>query len=115
VSRPLDLQQYGGLYTSVADPNTHTLVAAPGADQRVRVWAVYFSLVDTVPMGTTALISMGGALFLGRLIYTDALTLYSEWPGGLALGENQPVTNSIYNLAAGRRVYEAVRYTVEEV
>ncbi len=99
--------------------STLTLVAAPGAGLRIRVWMVSLSLVQNSPAGKLRGLFQTGAgvanLVLLGVSTTEAPYNDASPPGGIVAGTNAIVRLQNFGSAASLTYDVAVHYTIEAV
>jgi hypothetical protein len=98
--------------------NTDTVVAAPGAGKRLRIWAASL-MVNTASGGdyfTLLRDSSGNAWTIAVIGLSDEMrTAERLFPGGILLQENRPLEVHHRCTAASQTFYVVALYTIEDV
>lgn len=98
----------------------HTLVAAPGASKRHRIWAVHLSMEVGPAAGGLARVDINAPLSVGTFDFMRVQTAVDDppphyYPGGKAMVANEALMGTSYASVAGLPLKISVYYTTEAI
>lgn len=94
------------------------IVAAPGADRRIRVWAFHAGIRHSSPVGISDVRlrrALGSYMMSTAIGSADSRHLEILIPGGIAASENTLVNVETQSSAAAMILACGIYYTVEDV